>query len=344
MAKRATKFVLPPSIPQEYPRIRDQESKYYGCLNTDDLVPHPEPRSITPELLKQLILGAIEEASAMSSRASLEVPAHLTIEMEEEFYRAEGRNLFEYFHDYPIDPAATAHEYYGKNYRDVGLDLFRNRALQKGRMNSGWRYQLLARDCAKNSHRFDEVAGFGASKGDFIAKIEFIENLYKPLHIYVSVKNRSDTLGGQDWPNSIAALEAQARTDNRQQDGSYICVFGIAMDRGMRRIPRSREKKAYSDNTEIWLSDFFWPFFSAYSYNEIMTAMLQVLVKAVDASEVLPTQVNVPDKVLTHFGEECKTAALMDEFGHFDNPFKLVDFFCGPTPSKPKKPRLRKQK
>src|SRR5258705_268417 len=82
--------------------------------------------------------------------------------------------------------------------------------------------QILARDCAKNSGGFDEVAGFGASKGDFIAKIEFTDNLYKPLHLYVSVKNRSDTLGGQDWPNSIAALETYAKTDNRQQDGEYI--------------------------------------------------------------------------------------------------------------------------
>ena len=207
-------------------------------------------------------------------------------------------------------------------------------------MISGWRYQLLARDCAKNSGRFDEVAGFGASKGDFIAKIEFTDNLYKPLHLYVSVKNRSDTLGGQDWPNSIAALEAYARTDNRQQDGDYICIFGIAMDRGTRRIPRSRDKKAYSDNTEVWLSDFFWPFFSAHTYKEIMTAMLQVLVKAVDAAEILPTQVAVPDKVLTYFGEECKAARLINELGNFDNPYNLVDFFCGSIPTKIKKPRI----
>lgn len=340
MAKKPSQEVLPPSIPEEYPRIRERKSRFYGCLNTDLLIPHPEPRRISPELLKGLMLHAINEANAMSKREAEEIPEGLTSEEEEEVWKSEGRSLFEHFHDYPIDPAATAHEYYDKNYRVVGVDLFRSRVWQKGRMNSGWRYQLLARDCAKNSGRFDEVAGFGTAKGDFIAKIEFLEKFYKPLHLYVSVKNRSDTLGGQDWPNSIIALEEYAKTDNRQQDGSYICIFGIAMERGTRRIPRSRQtKKAHSDNTEVWLSDFFWSFFSAYSYNEIMTAMLEVLVKAEDAAEILPTQVVVPDKVLTYFGEECKAAGLINELGNFDNPYHLVDFFCGQIPAKPKKPR-----
>ena len=115
------------------------------------LVPHPEPRKITPEVLKDLIRSAIERANTKSSRDALALPAELNPEQEKVFYRQEGRQLFEYFHDYPSDPAATAHEYHLKNYREVGIELFRNRTLQKGRMNSGWRYQFLAVDCAKKS-------------------------------------------------------------------------------------------------------------------------------------------------------------------------------------------------
>jgi hypothetical protein len=338
MSKKTSKLA---AIPQPYPRIREPQSHCYGCLDTETLVPHPEPRRITPELLKKLILQAIHEANAMSSREALEIPPDLTPEEMEDFYRQEGRNLFEYFHDYPVDPAATAHDYYRKSYRDVGLDLFRNRAVQKGRMNSGWRYQLLARDCAKNSGRFDEVAGFGNAKGDFIAKIQFAEMSQKPLHIYISVKNRSDTLGGQDWPNSIAALETYAKSDNSHQDGPYICVFGIAMDRGIRRIPRSRDKKAHSENTEIWLSDFFWPFFSAHSYEEIMTAVLDVLVDANETPEALPTQADVPEKILYSFGAECRSAELIDDSGVFNDPFRLVRFFCSRTP--PKQAQLKRK-
>lgn len=211
---------------------------------------HPAPRRITPDRLKTLILSAIQRADLKSSREALLVPAGLTPDEEEDFYQAEGRSLFEYFHDYPIDPAATAHEYHEKNYQDVGTDLFRNRALQKGRMNSGWRYQFLAVDCAKQSGRFDEVAGFGTSQGDFTAKLDFVQRS-DSLHMYISVKNRSDTLGGQDWPNSIAALEHHARNDVNKT-GPYICIFGVAMDRGTRRIPRKRgTKQAHSENTEV---------------------------------------------------------------------------------------------
>ncbi len=343
MAKKTAKPASLPSIPQQYPRIEDTQSKYYGCVDDAKLIPHPKPRKITPETLKSLIFAAIEDANSIMSRGPLSLPPNLTPEEQAVFHIQEGRQLFEYFHDYPSDPAATAHEYHLKNYRDVGIELFRNRILQKGRMNSGWRYQFLAVNCAKKSERFDDVAGFGTSQGDFTAKIHFQDKTYKPLHLYVSVKNRSDTLGGQDWPNSIASLETYAKND-QNKTGPYLCVFGVAMDRGMRRIPRKKgTKQAHSENTEIWLSDYFWPFFSAYSYEEIMTAMLEVLVSAVESAEALPTQVDVPDEVLTHFGEECKAAELIDELGNFTDPFKLVRFFCAQTPSKIKSGRKTKK-
>ncbi len=324
-----------PPIPQDYPRIRDASSKEYGCLDVDALAEHPSPRQISPELLKALILKAIREASVQSSREAITIPSDMSPEEEERFFRREAKKLFDYFHAYPVDPAATSHECTRRHYRDVGLELFRNRAIQKGRMNSGWRYQLLARECAKASGRFEETAGFGFSRGDFVAKIGFKKPIHEKFHIYVSVKNRRNTIGGQDWPNSIQALETAARADNRQQDGPYICIFGIAIDRGQRYIPKSlTTKKAYSENTEVWLSDFFWPFFSAYSYTEIMTAMLEVLIEADSNQEELPTQVQAPEQLLEAFGEQCRVAGLVDENGVFSDPIKLVRFFCSPLSDK----------
>lgn len=334
MAKKPTQPAKR-TIPQDYPRIQDASDEFYGMLDETKLIAHPNPTPITPQLLKQLIEGAIRLANEKSSRDVLSLPPEATLEEKQAVFLREGKKLFSYLHDYPIDPAATAHDYHGKHYRQVGLELFRNRTLQKGRMNSGWRYQFLAAGCAEQSRRFRSVSGIGMSQGDFTATIEFRDGGGKMLHLYVSVKNRTDTLGGQDWPNAIAALESVAKTDNNKT-GPYCCVFGIAMDRGLRRIPRSKKTgDAYSPNSEVWKSDFFWPFFSAYSYEAIMNAVLEVLVDAANSSETLPTMVDAPPEVLEVFGTACAKAGLIDEQGNFHDPFRLVRFFCS-TATPPK--------
>jgi hypothetical protein len=133
-------------------------------------------------------------------------------------------------------------------------------------------------------------------------------------------------LGGQDWPKAIQALENAARSD-KNRTGPYCCVFGIAMDRGSRYIKRAQKTKiAHSVNTEIWLSDYFWPFFVNYTYEEIMTLVLDVLISSYEANN-LSTEVEIPDKLLDSFGEACIRAGLVDTSGNFDDPHKLVRFF-----------------
>ena len=101
------------------------------------------------------------------------------------------------------------------------------------------------------------------------------------------------------------------------------------MDRGMRYIKVERKTgKSHSDNTEVWLSDFFWPFFANYSYDEIMTTVLEVLIESY-APDNLPTQIEVPEELLDAFGERCERAGLIDETGRFNDPYQLVQFFCG---------------
>jgi hypothetical protein len=315
----------PKTFSQEYPKIKDEKDPFYGFLDEATLVHHKA--KIDPEVLKRLIKTAIANANRKSSREILAIPPNATPEQLKEIYEREGKELFKYFKKYPGDPASTAHQTYRKHYRDVGLEQFRNRTLQKERMNSGWRYQFLAVDAARHSKRFISVSDIGAAEADFNALITFLDKTKEPLSLYVSIKNRSNTMGGQDWPKAIHALEAVAKTD-KNRTGPYLCVFGIAIDRGSRRIMREQKtKRAHSENTEIWLSDFFWPFFANYSYEEIMTHVLDVLVATADAEE-LPTQVDVPDEVLDAFGAACLKAGLVDELGNFSDAYKLVKFFC----------------
>jgi hypothetical protein len=312
-------------VPQTYPRFDKPDDPYAGCLDDSQLVPHSA--KIPPEQLKGLISSAIINANKKSSREILSMSADIPDEERSKILKREGKKLFSYFKKYVGDPAATAHQLRGKHYRDVGIEQFRNRTLQKERMNSGWRYQFLASDCAQKSGRFKSVSDIGAAEGDFNAVIEFNDGKREPLSLYVSVKNRSNTMGGQDWPKAIQALETYAINDKNRK-GPYCCVFGIAMDRGIRYIKTEKKTgKPHSVNTEVWLSDFFWPFFANYSYEDIMTAFLDVLIKEYSSAQ-LSTQIEIPDELLEAFGECCWKSELVDERGCFHDPHKLVSFFC----------------
>lgn len=324
----------PTSTPQPYPRIEEPEHKCHGCLDEEALVQHTI--KLSEERVKKIIETAIRDANSKSRREIISVPASATDEEKEEIYEKEGRELFKYFKAYSGDPASTAHQINGKHYRDVGVEAFRNKLLQRGRMNSGWRYQFLVIGCARETGRFINLSDIGAAEGDFNAIIEFQDTTRypRPLCLYVSVKNRANTMGGADWPKAISALEAVAITD-KNRTGPYCCIFGIAMDRGQRYIKRDKNGRPQSVNTEIWLSDFFWPFFTNLSYEEIMLFVLDVLESVEAPMDELPTMIDVPEQVLNAFGAECVEKRLVDEIGNFNDPRKLVSFFCNPMPRKP---------
>ncbi len=309
---------------QPYPRIQDDE-RQAGLLDDTTLQPHAERMSL--DELKRLVREAIANANLKSSRAILSIPEGAEQAEIEKIYRREGKDLLKYFRRYCGDPAATARQIYMKNYREVGVEQFRNRTLQKERMNSGWRYQFLATRCAQTSGRFESVSDIGNAECDFNAVIRFQDDTAGHLTLYVSVKNRSNTMGGQDWPKAIQALETFAKSD-KNRTGPYICVFGIAMERGDRSIRKQNTSgNPYSVNTEIWLSDYFWPFFANYAYEEIMKAVLDVLMESYEL-EVLTTQVEVPSVLLDAFGDACREHGLVDDDGVFNDPYHLVEFFC----------------
>ena len=201
-------------------------------------------------------------------------------------------------------------------------------------MNSGWRYQYIAKDCAAKSLRFLTVSDIGAAEADFNATISIVGERKGVLNIYVSIKNRTNTMGGQDWPKAIYALEDVARTD-KNRTGPYLCIFGIVMERGQRLIKGNKKNKSpYSVNTEVWLSDFFWPFFSNYSYVEIVRSVLEILIEEEKQKQPISQvarEAVIPEELIESFGEHCRREGLLDEEGKFNDPLKLVDFFCQNT-------------
>ncbi len=313
------------SVPQNYPRIEDEEDHYYGYLDPDTLVPHQT--KISSERLVHIITNAIVSANRKSGREVLAINEEMSDEEILQTYAAAGRRLFSYFRKYVSDPADFAYQIFNKSYHEVGTELFRRQTLQKERMNSGWRYQFLAVDAARESQRFISVSDIGAAEADFNAVIAFKDQERHPipLSLYVSVKNRSDTVGGQDYPKAVNALEEYARSD-RNRRGPYCGVMGIVMESGERRMRKTRSGDYHSINVEMWLSDFFWPFFTNFSYKEIMLAVLDVLMSAHEPDELSP-DIMIPESVLDAFRAECEKAELLDENGIFNNPAKLVEFF-----------------
>jgi len=309
---------------QNYPRIHDENDKYHGFLDVSKLAKHT--KKISEKELKNIIRQAIQYANKKSSRAILNISDSAGKQEIIDIYVNEGKELFKYFQKYCGDPASTAHDCLNRHYSVVAKEQFRNRTLQKERMNSGWRYQSIAKDTAIASNRFTTVSDIGATEADFNAVIG-VEKSTTPLNIYVSVKNRTNTMGGQDWPKAIRALEEMAKAD-KNRTGPYICIFGIAMEKGTRSIKNeSKTKQPYSFNTELWLSDFFWPFFSNYAYEDVIKAVLDVLLEQEGDNNGL--EVHIPDELIESFGTTCRDYELLDKDGKFNNAYKLVDLFCG---------------
>jgi len=308
---------------QNYPRIQDEKDPYHGFFDDSKVTPHS--KKLSNKKLKEIITKAVRSANLKSSRAILNIGDDISEQEINKIYIKEGKALFRYFIKYCGDPASSAFDSINQHYSKIAKEQFRNRTIQKERMNSGWRYQFIAKDAAKLSKRFDSISDIGASEADFNATILELGSR-KVISIYVSVKNRTNTMGGQDWPKAIRAMETMAQGD-KNRTGPYLCIFGIAMDKGKRKI-RNEGKTGtpYSFNTEVWLSDYFWPFFSNCSYEDIIKTVLQVLMEDGGVSSL---DINIPEELLTSFGKECENYGLLDEKGNFNDPEKLVDLFCG---------------
>jgi hypothetical protein len=307
---------------QSYPRIENEGSKYHGYLDDSYLDAHK--LVIKDPEIEKIIKNAIIMANKKSGRTIFDIPSNMSEKDASVIYKKKGKELFKYFTKYYGDPASSAYSCLNQHFENVAKEQFRNWTLQKERMNSGWRYQFIAKDGAIKSKRFISVSDIGTAEADFNAIIG-VKNSDKTVSIYVSVKNRVNTMGGQDWPKAILALEEVANKD-KNRTSPYICVFGIAMDRGLRHIKKNSKTKApFSVNTELWKSDYFWPFFTNLSYGKIIRSVLSVLI---ELGAETNKEVDIPQGLIESFGDECRKHNLLDSKGNFNDAFKLVEIFC----------------
>jgi hypothetical protein len=325
---------------QAYPRLESGD-KFHELLDDSKLALHAN--RIPAEKLPETVLFAIQSANKKSSREmideSIKAAQSKSAQEELDIYAKVGTDVFEYFRDYSSDPASRAFQLRGRHCREIAQEQFRLKALQKERMNSGWRYQYLAIECARATRRFFSVSDLGLKEADFNATISILD-MSKRLGIYVSVKNRENTIGGPDWPKAIEKLEDAAINDKNKPD-YYLCVFAFAMQRGERRFKRTKNKALLSPNVELWGSDYFWPFFTNYSYEEIMQAVLQVLMSNPTAESITP---DIPVRVIDIFEQHCQDTGLIDSNGYFYDPSKLVEFFCRKPQALRKRKASAKQK
>ena len=312
-------------VTQNYPRIDKIEDSYEGYLDDSKLFQHHQ--KVALEKVYDIIKDAIKNASQKSSREILDIREDATESQIDLMLHNKGSELFKYFVKYCGDPAATAVDCVGRNYKDVASEQFHNRTLQMERMNSGWRYQFIAKNMAIESKRFDSISDAGTKEADFNVTIKTLDNVSKAVTLYVSVKNRTNTMGGQDWPKAITALENLARTD-KNLIGPYLCVFGIAMEHGLRSIKRQQSTGApYSVNTEVWLSDYFWPFFTNYSYLEIISEVVRTL-QEVKGSQRLDVNTNpILNQLFESFKDSCNSCKLLDDDGQFKDSQLLAELF-----------------
>lgn len=134
---------------------------------------HIGSQRLTKEELQKIILKSIDIAERKASRDILDLPDDATDDEVIDILRKEGWELFKYFKKYCGDPAATAHQCITRHYRDVASEQFRNRTLQKERMNTAWRYQYIAKETALTSGRFNDVSDRGLNEADFVVVVEY---------------------------------------------------------------------------------------------------------------------------------------------------------------------------
>jgi len=303
---------------QPYPRIKDEDSKFVDCLDESKLVPHFQ--KLPKDLMKTLIKESIKYANSKSSKDVFVIPDDADNDEILAISKKTGQEIFKYFRKYCSDPAVAAQELFNKHYHEVCTQAITIKKIQMQRMNSGWMYQRLAYLCALASERFSGVIDIGMTECDMAAIIECIDTKRKPISLFVSIKNRGNTMGGQDWPGAIEGIERLAAGD-KNRPGPYCCVFGITMDKGERLIKRRQKTgQPLSYNTEVWKSNFFWPFFTNYSYEEIMALVLETL-------DEIPLA-EIPDLVFDTFENMCREKDLINKDGFFNNSKKLVSFFC----------------
>lgn len=159
--------------------------------------------------------------------------------------------------------------------------------MQRLRMRIGEYYQFLLVELmrvAKENGNSSIIQVFdGLQEGDVFADIK-PPNFDRNLRLYISVKKSSDTVGGQDFGDAVKRLEKVAKAD-KNLSFPYLCVVAIGTpDKGKilsyeesRTIRYNKDGHPYSENCELWMPGFIFPYVTGLSAIEIYKESLNYI-------------------------------------------------------------------
>ena len=164
--------------------------------------------------------------------------------------------------------------------------------MQRLRMQIGVFYQYLLIELMRASMEYNRTNGHhsnfvqvfdGMREGDITADIN-PPSFPRGLRLYISVKKSYDTVGGQDIPGVIARLEGLAKTE-KNLTSPYLCVIAVATpDKGKilsydkgRIVKNNQDGHPHSENCEVWMPDFIYPYITGRHAVEIYAEALKYI-------------------------------------------------------------------
>lgn len=297
------------SVVQSYPRVKIPLHKDEGLLDIECL--KPLDAKIDPEIMPGLIKKAIEYAAQKTKKEAVDIPDGADAETIKSLYAKAGKSLFDYFRR--PDPVYMASSLVGRHYSEVAEEFFYKRNTHLTSMNAGWRYQYLLVECAHKSGRFKSVSDLSTGDSDVNVIAETADG-QDTVAIYITMKNRSDTISGGSGKAYLKGFEKSAR-DDKNRTAPYCCVIAY----GMQTMQRRGRKKDFG-NFEVWPSNFLWPFVSGYSYGEIV----KMIIKSSPDADELPS---LPDEIIEAFKQQCLKNKLINDEGVFPDQDAIINFF-----------------
>ena len=310
-------------MPQDYPRTEE------GLLDESRLAAHTG--KIPFDELKAIIRDAIVSAARKSRREILELPDGLSEEEKTKIYGKKGKRAVRLFPPLLRRPG-------GDGLRLPRQALPRDRAgavPQSDAPEAADEFRL-----ALSVHR-QGLRGALAALRDGVRHRRLGSRLQRDdEHRRTWPRRSTSTCRSRTartrWAARIGRRRSRrsktSRVPTRTAPARIICVFGIAIDKGQRQIRRIGKTKApYSVNTEVWLSDFFWPFFANYTYAEIAKAVFEVLMETGRQGQQ-PLATLIPDELIDSFGDGMpRRAACSTRRGGSMMRSRLIDVFCNNT-------------
>ena len=296
------------SLYQSYPRISSAASKFEaGYIDTSQLC--DIKNKISQNEFLNLINISIDKARNKVDEKIINIPEGISKLEEKKIYDKAAKDLINYIKK--TDPANAVSQLLNKNLVDVAQEFQVKKDAKTYEMFSGWRNQFLLFECAKKIGRFETVGDVDTSF-DIVATIKSLSG--EVITLYISLKNRKDTMSGSSVRGVLSKLEDNAKND-KNRDGLYCIIIGCAID-----TTRYRSGSSYSQNLEFWPAKLLWEFFSGFTFPHVMNSISQ--------QQNSRKQNKLADELKLSLIKECKKLELINEQNIFHDRKRIIEIFC----------------